>query len=850
MQTTFKVNMEGDSTMDYEVIDISDWCNSGVECLPDENPVLGEQTMRGIPFNVGGPDAEITESCFISLSDGDAPVAVSVGKSARNVIFAHRQIETDQPANGPLGVHVADYVIRFKDVDSITIPIRERYEISAVGGRQGISNFGVGHPFLAVPDQSDTLMPRYGGRYDESGRRQTEVIQAQPRWYWLWSWSNPHPDAVIDSIELVPHGPHFIVAGITIGRVDEHPFSRQARRPVRVSLKDVELAQKPFDLDIKIDRGERTYTFPLPMQSSDQFLVDPQKGFGEAQNRQSSPAYVELSGVPSATVEVVQSGETIDRVRWGDVENRGTVETENLCISIAEPGKNWVKVRVVDDETGQLLPCRVHFRTPDGVPYQPHGHHNQVNSNLDTWHIDVGGDMRLGQITYAYIDGNAQGWLPRGDVIVDIARGYEYEPLRAKVNIEPGQQELELRLKRWIDMNKRGWYSGDSHVHFLSTQGSHFESQAEDLNVVNLLQSQWGSLFTNVEDFTGHPSITREGDNIVYTSQENRQHFMGHMILWGLKRPVMPFCSDGPSEAEIGGAMQTTLSHWADEAHAQGGYVVNPHFPFPNGEPAALVATGRLDAIEMIRQREFFHNEWYRYLNCGYRLPLVGGTDKMSSDVPVGMYRTYVRIPDDEEFTYESWCRNIAKGRTVLSGGPIIHFSVDGYEVGDTLELSAPGTVEVSACAESVVPMSRLEIVQEGKVVASTESDSPTRKLSINETIKIDGNSWLAARAGGPGYYEGYRYYDVWERGIFSHTSPIYVSVGGPWQMFDIATANYMLTLIHGTLDYIDHSSRQHSHGHVTHHHGESDHIGYLKRPLHEALEAVHQRMHSQGISH
>ena len=521
-----------------------------------------------------------------------------------------------------------------------------------------------------------------------------------------------------------------------------------------------------------------------------------------------------------------------------------------IRISLTEPGKNWVKVRVVDDETGQIVPCRIHFRSPDGVPYQPHGHHNQVNSNLDTWHIDVGGDTRLGQVSYAYIDGTAQGWLPRGEVIVDAARGYEYEPLRTKIEIAPGQQELELRLKRWINMNERGWYSGDSHVHFLSTQGSHFESQAEDLNVVNLLQSQWGSLFTNVEDYTGHPSVTREGNNIVYTSQENRQHFMGHMILWGLKQPVMPFCSDGPGEAEIGGPMETTLSHWADEAHAQGGFVINPHFPFPNGEPASLVATGRLDAIEMIQQQEFMHNEWYRYLNCGYRLPLVGGTDKMSSDVPVGMYRTYVRIPDDEEFTYENWCKNVAKGRTVLSGGPIIHLTVDGHEVGDTLELSSPGTVEVSAWAESMVPMSKLEIIQEGKVVASSEVDEPTRKLSLNETVKIDSNSWLAARAGGPGYYSGYRYYDVWERGIFSHTSPVYVSVGGPWSMFDVATAKYMLTLMHGSLTYIDNSSRQHSHGHVTHHHGEEDHIGYLKRPINEAIEAVHRRMHEHGFSH
>ena len=833
--------------MDYELIDISALCDASTECLPGEDPLLGEQTMRGLPFTVGSADDDSDGNCYISLAEGDSSITLPIGKTAYNLVFAHRQLETEQAANGPIGVHVADYVIRFKDSETVTVAIRERYEISAVGDRQGISRYGVGHPYLAVTDRGDALIPRYEGRFDETGRRQTEVVQAQPAWYWLWAWRNPTPDRVIESVEFVPRGPRFIVAGVTLGHVDEHPFSRAARQPVRVDLKDSEQAEKPFDLDVTIDRGERTYTHPLPEQSVDDFLNDPNKGFGEPQNPKSSPAYVELSGVPSATVDVSQGGENIDSVTWGEVESQGSVETEKVRIALTEPGKNWVKVQVVDDETGKVVPCRIHFRSPDGVPYQPHGHHNQVNSNLDTWHIDVGGDTRLGQISYAYIDGTAQGWLPRGEVIVDAARGYEYEPLRTKIEIAPGQQELELRLKRWINMNERGWYSGDSHVHFLSTQGSHFESQAEDLNVVNLLQSQWGSLFTNVEDFTGHPSVTREGNNIVYTSQENRQHFMGHMILWGLKQPVMPFCSDGPGEAEIGGPMETTLSHWADEAHAQDGFVINPHFPFPNGEPAALVATGRLDAIEMIQQQEFMHNEWYRYLNCGYRLPLVGGTDKMSSDVPVGMYRTYVRIPDDEEFTYESWCRNVAKGRTVLSGGPIIHLTVDGYEVGDTVELSSAGTVEVSAWAESVVPMSKLEIVQEGKVVASSEVDKPTRKLSLHETIKVDGNSWLAARAGGPGYYAGYRYYDVWERGIFSHTSPVYVSVGGPWSMFDVATAKYMLTLMHGSLTYIDNSSRQHSHGHVTHHHGEDDHIGYLKRPFNEAIDAVHKRLHDQG---
>ncbi len=66
----------------------------------------------------------------------------------------------------------------------------------------------------------------------------------------------------------------------------------------------------------------------------------------------------------------------------------------------------------------------------------------------------------------------------------------------------------------------------------------------------------------------------------------------------------MPWASDGPAEGELGGSLETTLSHWADEAHAQGGTVILAHHGMPNGEQAALIATGRAEAAEMIRHAQ------------------------------------------------------------------------------------------------------------------------------------------------------------------------------------------------------------------------------------------------------
>ena len=830
---------------DYDPLDISRWCNAAIGVV-GEDAAAGRQTLRGLPFLVGAESGGGDKS-LIALSGPDGSVTVPIKAMAHRVVIAHGLLETDLPQGGPPGVHVADYVFHLSGGGEERVPIRERFEIAYTDAGVAVG-FRVGSPYRAMDDQKNTLAARYEGPWDLMGRRQTEGGLPPPARYYLWAWANPHPDRTIESLEIVPRGPRFVVAAVTLGHVDEHPFTREGRRPARIVLTDPKDAQKPFDLDVEVDRGDTTYVHPLPEASTEEFLDDSIKGWGQEQNPNSSPAYVEVSAVPSATMTVKQDGEEVGKVKWGEVEEKGAVETPRMRVELIDPGKNWVHVTVLDDETGKPVPCRVHFRSPEGVPFQPYGHHNQVNSNLDSWHSDVGGDLRLGQITYAYIDGTCQGWLPRGEVIVDIARGFEYEPLRTKVAIEPGQRELTLRIKRWIDMNAQRWYSGDSHVHFLSSQGAHTEAQGEDLDVVNLLQSQWGSLFTNTEDFTGTPSVSESGDSIVYVGQENRQHFMGHMILWGLKKPVMPWCSDGFGEAELGGTMETTLSYWADQAHAQGGYVINPHFPNPNGEPAALVATGRLDGVEMIRQAEFNHREYYRYLNCGYRLPLVGGTDKMSSNVPVGVYRTYVHVPEEEGFSYESWCRNVVGGRTFHSGGPIIHMTVDGHQIGDTVSMSGAGTVEVEAWAESIFPLHTLQIVQAGRVVASTESTKGTRRLELKEKVKVDGHTWLAARCGGPGYF-GSKHLDVWGRGVFAHTSPIYVACGGEWWMFDEGTAQYMLTLIEGDLVYIRESSAQHTHGNVTHHHGEDDHIAYLERPFHEAREAIQQRMRELGVS-
>jgi hypothetical protein len=828
-----------DSVAEYEPLDLSGACNVGLDAIETRRPPpIGEQEFQGIPFLIGG-SAGGTERCFVLLEADAVKVTVPVGRVAERVVVVHRRLRQGPPEDDPdAGTVVGEYTFHLGDGSSEVVPIRERLEVAAAADE----GWDASGPFLAASTSRLELVERFEGRWEDLGMRQSETVHRSPPDYFLFVWENPRPTAPIASVDLVSRDGTLLVAGMTASNAGEYPFPQEAARTVRLSSVGPG-GHRPFrDPVVEVDRGSSTYAFRLPEDGLEEFLSDPLRGWGEQAAEYSPHAYARIMAVPSATVRVQDGENEIGRFRWGDLDFDAPLESRGLRVEVVEQGRNWVHVTVLDDETGRPVPCRIAFRSPEGVPYQPHGHHDHVNSDLGTWHIDVGGDLRLGRLTYAYIDGTCQGWLPPGDVLVDVARGFEYEPLRERVRIEAGQRELTLRIRRWTSMNGRGWYSGDSHVHFLSAQGALTEQQGEDLNVVNLLQSQWGSLFTNTEDFTGAPVATADGRYVTWVSQENRQPFFGHLVLWGLRQPVMPWCTDGPNEAELGAFLETTVSEWADRCHDQGGTVIIPHFPLPNGEPAVLIATGRTDAIEMIVQHRPFHEEYYRYLNCGYRLPLVGGTDKMTAEVPVGLYRTYVNI-GDEQFGYEAWCRAVREGRTFLSGGPMIQLLVEGREIGDTVRLSSPGTVAVGASAESIFPIHALQIVQNGRVVAEAEDPSGARRLELQVEVPVEGDCWLAARCGGPNYWDPPSHRDPWGRGVFAHTSPVYVACGAhEWSQFDARQARTMLALIEGGLARTR-SARRYPEGRITHHHAELDHVAFLERPFLEAIDRVRARL-------
>src|SRR5262249_1323403 len=251
------------------------------------------------------------------------------------------------------------------------------------------------------------------------------------------------------------------------------------------------------------------------------------------------------------------------------------------------------------------------------------------------------------------------------------------------------------------------------------------EGAAEGVNVVNLLASQWGELFTNVGDFDGRTTLGAkdfggEGEFLVRVGSENRMQVLGHISLLGYDGAlIQSLCTGGPDESALGDPQEVAMAQWAAQCIAQHGLVVMPHAPDPQAERAADIVLGLVHAIELMTFNPFDRQisavglaDWYRYLNLGYQLPLVGGSDKMRAASPLGGVRPYAPR-GEREFTYDNWKAAVQAGNPFATVGPLAELRVEGQAPGGQVHLPAGGgTLNVTWRVESAsVPISAVEVI-------------------------------------------------------------------------------------------------------------------------------------------
>jgi hypothetical protein len=767
----------------------------------------GRAALRGIPFALG-PES-VREKSWLAVSRRGAPwtaseVEIPVNGTARYLTLASfcdwyekEFFAPGEEAVDLVGELLATATVVYEDSTRHSAPIRRRFETNAPTAAFGQLAYG------ARPHRKDTPS-RLGDPLAHGalwGNLQTSVWDrsyggggGDPHGnVWVWALDNPHPEKRIRALQFKAESQGLLfVCGLTLYHGRHHPLTYERARLYRFLLPEgASPSADAWEVDVDLGVVARQYT--LPAFSADAWLRSPDARVSPPPTSGAAPCLcAEITSSPEAAITLREraTGHSVE-FDLSQMQSR---------VQVLHPHKTWLHGKVVDRATGRPTPVRLAFRSLEGRYLPPYGHRYEINTG---WFQDYGADVVASGSPFAYVDGTFQVELPVGEVLVEIAKGFEYGTTRRRLKIEPGQRELTLDVARQFDLRSKGWMTADVHVHFLSPSTAVLEGQAEGLNYINLLAAQWGDLFTNVGDLAQGALTSSDGETTVWVGTENRQHFLGHLALMRRQgEPVYPMSASGPSESYIGDPMWASLNDWCDENRSRGGLNIAVHYPHPTSELAAAIALGKVDAAEIYLFNDDFNTmrirDWYRALNCGYRLPGVGGTDKMSAGMPVGTGRTYAHI-GDKEMNYDSWAEAVRGGRTFTTTGPLIEFRAEGRMPGSTIKIAGGGaTIVCHAEVSSYIPIHRVEIVFNGKVVASREAPAGARQLALNEPVKVSGPGWLAARCVGRlGPYPGVRL------GIQAHTSPVYVTAPDSEHYVPEAGA-YMLKLIEGTRVWVD----------------------------------------------
>jgi hypothetical protein len=439
-----------------------------------------------------------------------------------------------------------------------------------------------------------------------------------------------------------------------------------------------------------------------------------------------------------------------------------------------------VHVRVNDAATGHPTPVRILLES-QGRHFAPLGRLSEFSTEAGA---DTGGQVIIAGRPWYYIDRTCEVRLPPGELNVEVWKGPECIPLRTTVRLAPGQISLRLTIERQAYLQARGWYSGDTHVSYLSPHAALLEGAAENLAVVNLLACERPSasgqtVLPNILAFSGQsPALERPG-HLVVVNTRNTHPALGTLGLLNCHRAVYPL-----SIGQGDGSEDWTLADWCDQCHrkktglviwADPGAISDQRSAISEGdrlcsEALADLILGRVDAFEVTRFESAEPRgvlAWYELLKAGLRVPLVGGSGKDSAATVLGSVRTFAHLIEGEALTYGAWIEAVRAGRTFVTNGPLLELTVGEGEPGSVLRVKCGEHLPISARALGPAGVGRVEILVNGKVVEA-EGAAETE-------WRAEESAWVAARCLGGTSPDG--------QVTFAQTSPVHVEVEGrPFQ--------------------------------------------------------------------
>jgi hypothetical protein len=456
------------------------------------------------------------------------------------------------------------------------------------------------------------------------------------------------------------------------------------------------------------------------------------------------------------TVEQVppRDGRYDFRLRPGDgsaIELTIAVRSEKR-VAVDFDAPEAAAVAVYTDQDRLLIPANALDFTGSGYRYDPVRFRDHENAGF--W---PGGP---GQSRCFFVQGKFRLELPEGSYRLVATKGPEYVPLDRTLRIPGDGAGVQVKLQRWIDMAGRGWHSGDCHIHYerlneAANRRLELWSAAEDLGMGNvLLMGDGRRTYFEQYAFGKAGRFSTAAHPFVPGQEDPRTNVLGHTISLNLQRPVR----------DVSGSYYL-YGNTFDEARRQGGLTGYAHVwvdeYYVHRDMSLNVARDNVDFAEICEFGQINTDLYYEFLNLGFRLTAVAGSDAPWGGT-IGDSRVYV-YTGNPRLEADEWFRQLRKGRTMVTNGPILELSVNGNYPGELMRVRKGDRLRIHARLYTrTMAAGPLEIVANGEVIRSGDA-----ALDFDQTVHQ--GMWIAARTRG------------------AHTTPVYVSMDGSrhWKASD-----------------------------------------------------------------
>ncbi len=382
-----------------------------------------------------------------------------------------------------------------------------------------------------------------------------------------------------------------------------------------------------------------------------------------------------------------------------------------------------LKLSVVDKDTSMPLPARMHLKNAAGrMPKVP---------KVPVW------------ADHFVFDGEITLTLPKGHYQFELECGPEFLDQQGHFEINDfADDEKTLEMRRFVDMAKEEWYSGDLDLR-RPVRDLELLMRADDLHVAHVFSGpRVGPKRQAIP-----PGITRFGESRCFRDAEGAPPWRDVL------RPTdwrLPLCI---AHHEVD-SIELASSQLHRSGVAKDEKDCKPRDPTLFPGPEGIARWG---------ERVYFH-----LLNCGLRIPPSAGSGSGAAPNPVGYNRVYVHVNGD--FSYDAWLEGLRAGRVVITNGPMIRPTVEGEYPGHVFRADEGQQVEleVSVNLATREKIEYFEIVQNGAVAHSVRLDAFKQSGGRLPKVVFKTSGWFVLRV----------VTNNQKTHRFAMTAPYYVEIG------------------------------------------------------------------------